>query len=291
MVFNLYEGSIYRPPSEARSLIVQATIGCSHNKCTFCTMYKDKSFRIKTREEIARDLQIFRNSYSYVERIFLADGDALLMRTDQLVDVLDEIKKLFPEVRRIGIYGRASNAILKSVEELKRLKDHGLGIVYIGIESGSDKVLDIVKKGINAENSIIAGQRIKEAGLQLSCMIISGLGGEKYLEEHAKESARVISAIKPDYLSLLTLLQDESSELYQDILNGDFRILSPEEVLYETKIFLENLELEGTVFRCNHPSNYVVLNGTLNEDKERLINTIDSALETKKFRPENWRAF
>lgn len=274
-----YEGVLYRPPSEAYSLIVQATIGCSHNKCTFCSMYKDKKFRVRKTEEILEDFKIGRERYKYVERIFLADGDALAIKTSELKKILTFIKENFPECERVGIYGSPKAILSKSLEELRELKSLGLGIVYLGVESGSEKILKMINKGVSRDEMIEAGKRIVESGINLSVTIISGLGGRDYSLEHAKETAKVINEINPNYLGLLTLIVEESTPLYEDIKKGKFMLLSPKEVLLETKELVKDLELDNCVFRSNHASNYVPLRGTLPQDKDMILNQIEEGLK------------
>ena len=273
-----YEGKLYRPPSEAYSLIIQATIGCSHNKCTFCSMYKEDKFRIRSTEEIIKDLYLGREYYKNVKRVFLADGDALIIKTEELVKILQAIKNIFPECERVGVYGSPKSILLKSKEELEELKSLGLGIVYLGLESGSDKILQDIKKGVNSQEMIDAGKKIKDSGIELSVTLISGIGGKEDSKEHAIESARVLNEMKPDYIGLLTLLLEEGTELYEDVQSGKFQLLSPIEVLLETKTLVENLEVENCIFRSNHASNYLPLRGTLMEDKELVLNQIEEGL-------------
>lgn len=285
----IYEGVVYRPPSEARSLIIQATIGCSHNKCKFCTMYKGKKFRMKKRQEIVDDLIEMHNYYKDVKRIFLADGDALIMKMDDLKYILNKINELYENVQRIGIYASPKSIMTKSVQELKELKSLNLKIAYLGVESGDDEVLELMNKGVNSDEMLKAALRIKESGIKLSTMILSGLGGKDLYKNHAINSAKLISKIKPDYLSLLTLLVEESSDLNKMIEEDEFKLLNPKEVLDETKIFIENLELEKTLFRSNHASNYVNLEGVLNEDKSRLLEEISIALRENFYKEELFR--
>lgn len=284
-----YEGSVYRPPSEAKSYILQVTLGCSHNQCTFCSMYKDKTFRVRSIDEIFEDLKLARDYYSKIERIFLADGDALVLKTETLIKILKEIKRLFPECKRIGIYANPGDLLRKSVLDLLKLKNLGLGIIYLGIESGSDLVLKKVKKGFTKEEIIKSGKKAKEAGIPLSVTLISGLGGKIHWEKHALESAEVVNSINPEYVSLLTLLLEDDTELYNTYKKGDFEILSPEEIAVETKLFLENTALKNCIFRSNHASNYIPLKGTLSQDKEKLIKEIDDALNDNVFKDERFR--
>ncbi|MBS4534180.1 radical SAM protein [Clostridium sp. D2Q-14] len=284
-----YEGMIYRPPSEARSLIVQATIGCAHNKCTFCSMYKDKKFRIRRVEDIIKDLESAREYYKNIKRIFLADGDALILKTEDLLRILKHIIKIFPECERVGIYATPRDILNKSVEELKALKDNGLGIMYMGIESGNDTILDKINKEIDSKYIIEAGKKAKESRIDLSVTLISGIGGREYIKNHAIDSAKVINAINPDYVGLLTLMLEEGTELYNDYKYGDFNPLSPEEVMLETRLFIENIEVNDCVFRSNHASNYISLKGVLNRDKDRLLEEIDEALKENNYKPEGLR--
>jgi radical SAM superfamily enzyme YgiQ (UPF0313 family) len=274
----IYDEPLYRPPSEAYSLIFQVTIGCSHNKCTFCGMYKSKKFRIRSKSDIFRDMEEMAARYNKVRRIFLADGDALVLKTQDLKDILQKIRELFPYCERVGIYATPGDILRKSPEELKSLKEHGLGIVYLGIESGSDKILKDIDKGADSKDMIKAGRRITDSGIKLSVTLISGLGGKDDWQEHAKESARVINAINPDYLGLLTLLIEPGTRMYDMVKEGTFKLLSTEEVALETQMLIRNLELENCIFRSNHASNYFSLAGTLSHDKGKLLEQLDNVL-------------
>lgn len=267
-----YEGSVYRPPSEAYSLIVQVTIGCAHNKCTFCSMYKDKKFRVRKLNEVLEDFDIARRYYRRVNRIFLADGDALVLQNKDLLVILNYIKKLFPECERVGIYGSPKDVLRKSHEELVELLEHGIGIIYIGAESGSDKVLADIKKGATRAEIIESVKKIEAAGINASVTFISGLAGRDGWEEHAIESGTMISEMEPSYVGLLTLLTEPGAELHRDIIEGRFKTLSPIEVLKETELLLKNTNVTKTcVFRSNHASNYVSLRGNLPQDKEKML--------------------
>ena len=286
---DIYEGRVFRPPSEARSLIIQATIGCSHNKCRFCTMYKEKSFRIKSAIEIIEELKSLKDYHSYYKRIFLADGDAMSISTEELLKVLKYIKGDMPAINRVGIYAHGKNILKKSTEELKLLKKNGLTIVYIGLESGSDEVLNIMNKGISVNECIEGSLRAKEAGIKVSLMLISGLGGREYMVEHAMESATAVNIIKPNYLSLLTLMLDKEADIMKDIEKNKFQLLKAEEVLEEARIFLKETRLEKTIFRSNHASNYLALEGVLGRDKEELLKEVEKAITEKKFKEEWFR--
>ncbi|MBR0342490.1 MAG: radical SAM protein [Oscillospiraceae bacterium] len=285
-----YEGTVYRPPSEARSLIIQITIGCRHNGCTFCTMYKDKIFRIRSGEEVYRDLEEMSRLYGDLPlRIFLADGDALTVDTDYLLEILAWIRRLFPGCTRITAYGTAADVIKKTLPELIALKEAGLAMVYLGAESGDDEILRHIRKGLNADRMVKAGLKLKEAGILLSLTLISGIGGRKKLEDHALQSAGLVSKIKSEYLGFLTLLLEDGAPMLKEIETGEMELLRPEEVLTEMKLFLSHVDSEGTLFRSNHPSNYLNLRGELNRDISQMIRQIDMAAENRSFRPESWR--
>ncbi|MCI8342238.1 MAG: radical SAM protein [Firmicutes bacterium] len=286
-----YEGVVYRPPSEAGSLIIQLTIGCARNKCTFCAMFKDKKFRIRSLDEVVEDLNMARIYYRdiQIERVFLADGDALIVKTKDLLYILSKIKEIFPEVKRISAYGAPADVIMKTDEELKTLKEAGLDMIYMGAESGDDVVLEEVKKGATSSDIIEAGQKLKKAKMVVSITLISGLGGKARLEEHAINSAKVISAIKPEYVGFLTLMVEPGTPLFDDHKAGRFELLEPKEVLHEMRLFVENTDSEGTVFRSNHASNYVSLRGTFNKDKPLMLKQIDEAEKAGVFKGERYR--
>lgn len=285
-----YEGSIYRPPSEASSLILQATVGCSHNKCLFCTLYKGKQFRIRPLDEMIRDLEWARQHHgAEIERVFLADGDALIMETQDLLTVFSKCRELFGGLKRIGIYGSPQSILEKSSEELAALKEAGLGILYLGIESGSEAVLEKMNKGVTTDQMIAAGRRVKASGISLSAMIILGLGGKELSLEHARESARVCSAIQPEYLSLLTLMIEEGSPLNALIRSGKFSEITPSEALRELREMVSGLDLEKTVLRSNHASNYVSINGRLPKDREKILREIDRSLQNEGPAFSSWR--
>jgi len=286
-----YEGSVYRPPSEARSLIIQLTIGCARNKCTFCAMFKDKKFRIRPLDEVVEDLVMARKYYSNmpVRRIFLADGDALIVKTKDLLYIIEKINEIFPEVERISAYGTPEDVIIKSDEELSALKEAGLEMIYIGGESGDDEVLKSVKKGVTSAQIVEAGLKLKKAGMVVSITFISGLGGRKRLEQHALNTARTINAMKADYVGFLTLMVESGTELYEERRRGEFELLTPKEVLKEMRLLIENIDSEGTVFRSNHASNYIPLKGTFNKDNKAMLRQIDIAEENGIFKSEAFR--
>ena len=276
-----YEGDIYRPPSEAYSYLLQVTIGCSHNKCTFCSMFKDKQFRVRPIEEVMEDLDAARAYYSKVGRIFLCDGDALCLKNDKLIPILDRIGELFPECSRIGIYARSTDILRKTEDELKELVNHGLGIVYIGAESGSDTVLQLINKGADREEIKESVIRCESVGLPTSVTFISGMGGKDLWREHAVETGKLIGEMGASYVGLLTLMLDRRAEIWQQIEDGEFEVLSPEEVVAETHLLLENTPdtmVRPCVFRSNHASNYISLRGDLPKDKERMLTQLERAM-------------
>ena len=266
-----YKGSVYRPPSEAYSLIVQVTYGCSHNTCAFCSMYKEKHFAIRPLEEVLEDFRIARGVYRRVDRVFLADGDALVRKANELYTILDTIRELFPECERVTSYASPASIRIRTEEELRTLRDKGLTMVYMGLESGCDDVL-------------------KRCGMALSVTAITGLGGPELLERHAIETAEAFNAMNPEYIGMLTLMVEPETPLYDWVRDGSFQLLTQPQVLEETRLLMEHLDSPGSVFRMNHASNYLVLKGTLNRDKEAMLRTIDAAEhDLSRLRPEEWR--
>lgn len=286
-----YEGAVYRPPSEAASLIVQLTIGCARNTCTFCSMYKDKKFRVRNLDEVIEDLYLAKRYYTFgVRRLFLADGDALVVKTEDLLYVINKAYELFPDtLERVTMYGAPKDVLMKSDEELKALKDAGLYMVYIGAESGDDEVLKDVKKGATSAEISEAVKKLKKAGILVSMTLISGLGGRKRRIEHALNSAKLVSECKPDYVGFLTLMVEDGTEMKELLRRGEMELLTPSEVLEELKMFIENVDSEGTVFRSNHASNYLAIGGTFNRDNAKLLELINRTIEQRNFKPESWR--
>jgi len=254
-------------------------------------MYKDKKFRVRKKDEVLEDFRIAYDTYGdNIRRIFLADGDALIVKTADLLDILHDIKELFPSVERITSYGTPGDILRKSEDELKALAKAGLGMVYMGAESGDEVTLKDINKGVTREEIIIAGQKLKRCNIQSSITLISGLGGRARKVEHAVRSAHLISEIKPDYVGFLTLMLDESTQIYQQISSGEMELLTPEEVVEEMRLFLSNVDSQGTVFRANHASNYVILKGNLNEDTDQMLAQLDAVEEAGKYRPERVRS-
>ncbi len=286
-----YYGSVYRPPSEAHSLIVQVTYGCSHNTCAFCSMYKDKRFALRPLDEILEDFRLARAAYSRVGRAFLADGDALVRKAADLYTILDTVRELFPECERVTCYASPSSIRIRTEDELRTLREKGLTMVYMGLESGSDRVLQRMRKGHTAAEIVDMGRKVRRNGIALSVTAITGLGGPELLEEHAVETARAFNGMNPEYVGLLTLMVEPGTPLYDWVRDGSFRLLDRVQVLEETRLLVSALDSPGSVFRMNHASNYLSLRGTLNADKEAMLSEIARAgADLSRLRPEGWRA-
>lgn len=285
-----YKGKVYRPPSEAYSLIVQVTYGCSHNRCAFCDMYDDKHFAMRPMEEIVEDFRMARQAYRRVERVFLADGDALMRRTADLASILDLIYGLFPECQRVTSYASPGSIHAKSEEDLRLLRQKGLTMLYMGLESGCDAVLEKMTKGHTAAAIIAAGQKARRCGFALSVTAISGLGSLEYLEQHAVETARALSAMNPEYIGLLTLMVERGTLLERWVSEGSFTVLRSPDILRETEIFLHHIDSPGSIFRMNHASNYLTLKGTLNDDRKALLARVRQGMAGCGLRSEYMRA-
>lgn len=273
-----YEGTIYRPPSESRSLLIQVTIGCSWNKCTFCDMYKDKTFRVRPLEEIVEDL---REGVAYgkqIRRIFLCDGDVLILKTPMLVEILTEIKRLYPELEGVRLYSSAGGVLQKTPEELKRLRELGLEMVFIGLETGSDALLTKVNKGCSKQMMIDAAKMLKAAGIKQSISIIAGLGGEEGSVEHMRETADALNQMQPEYVGMLVLYLGAETQMYSQLQAGKFRLPSAQQVLKEMHLLLGDLELKDCFFSSAHASNYVDVRGHLPEDKPGMIKLLEQYL-------------
>ena len=285
-----YLGKVYRPPSEAYSLIVQVTYGCSHNRCAFCDMYDDKHFGMRPMEEIFEDFRMARQAYRRVQRVFLADGDALMRRTSDLVEILDLIYGHFPECERVTSYASPASIHVKSEDDLRLLRSKGLTMLYMGLESGCDAVLEKMTKGHTVAAIVEAGQKARRCGFALSVTAISGLGSRELLREHAVGTAQALSAINPEYIGLLTLMVERGTPLERWVREGNFHVLNVTEVLQETELFLQHIDSPGSVFRMNHASNYLTLKGTLNDDRDALLMRVRQGLEGQGLRSEYMRA-
>lgn len=276
-----YIEPVFRPPSEARSLILQVTNGCSWNRCTFCEMYTQpqKRFGLKPQDEIESELASVAHSGYPVRRVFLADGDAMTLSFRRLKLIMEAIRRHLPSVQRVSSYCLPRNLKKKSVEQLAELRELGLELFYVGCESGDDLVLERVSKGEDFDSSLAALRKIKQAGSRSSVMILNGMGGRRYSEQHAVNSARLMNAAQPEFLSTLVVSFPGGLERYQAGFKGEFEPLDQASLFREMLWFLDSLELEKTVFRSDHASNYLVLKGTLNRDKARLMATVREALE------------
>jgi radical SAM superfamily enzyme YgiQ (UPF0313 family) len=272
-----YEGHIIRPPSEAQSILLQATVGCSHNKCTFCGAYKGERFKIKPDAIIDADIDFAATHCRRQRRLFICDGDALIIPHKRLRRILQSIRQRLPWVTRVGLYANTKSIRLKSEEELAELKANGLGIVYMGIESGDDATLTAVRKGATAEGMIAAGRKIRRAGLKLSITVLLGIAGVQRSMIHARETARVISAIDPEYVGALSLMLIPGTPLHDDYLAGRFVLLSPEEMLQELGAMIAATHMSGGLFHANHASNYLPLKLEMPADKEKGLELIARA--------------
>jgi len=283
-----YDGPIYRPPSEAHSLLIQATVGCPWNKCIFCMVYKNgPKFRIRPVEEIKEDIMKARAAMGDgVKRIFFPSGNTILMKTDDLAEICTFSRETFPKLERITIYGSAQYVCQKGIEGMKTLGKAGLSRIHIGLESGDDTVLKRMRKGSTASQQIEAGRIIKASGIELSEYVVLGLGGKDRTKEHMEETVKVLNRIDSDYIRLRTLLPKIDTPLLKLIESGEFELLSPHEILKETYYLIEHLEVTGIV-SSDHYTNYIDVTGKMPADREHLLKAVASALEIdeKKFRP------
>ena len=275
-----YVEPVFRPPSEAKSLILPVTNGCSWNQCTFCEMstQPQKKFRARKPDDIRRDIARAAEAFESVPRVFLADGDAMVLPTRRLLEILADLKQALPGLRRVSSYCLPRNLAKKSVEELVELREAGLGILYVGMESGDDEVLRRINKGETWESTRSALAKIKQAGLTSSVMVLNGLGGELLSRQHAINTATLCNETQPDYLSTLVVSFPQGEERFRAGFGDDFVPLSQQGLFEEIRVFLEHLELENTIFRSDHASNYLVLKGTLGRDKQRLLGEVDLAI-------------
>ena len=287
-----YFGTVIRPPSEASSYILQITYGCSHNGCTFCPTYLDKPFKVRPISEVLEDIETAQNAIPETRRVFLADGNAMVLPAKQLLRILDALNTAFPKLQRIGIYANARDILDKTEEELRMLFNKKLAIIYIGLESGSDKVLKRVNKGTTVQEIIKAVLKAQNAGLKVSVIGLLGLGGIDLWQEHAEATGKAVSAMNPRFFSLLTLMVVPGTVLYEQEQTGKFSLPQPLEMLKEMKTIIEYTGVKsGCIFRTNHASNYLAMEGRLPKDKENLLQTVDSALRKGKssLRPEYLR--
>ena len=272
-----YEEPVFRPPSEARSLILQATIGCSHNKCTFCAMYKTKRFRVRPWEELGPEIEAIGRDYPFVRRVFIADGDPLVIETHYLLKIVGALYQHIPALNRVAIYATPQNLLEKSLEELKTLRGAGLQLIYLGIESGDDQVLEETRKGVNSKQMVEACRKAIEAGFKLSTMVILGLGGRERWREHITNTARVVNAIAPHYLAALTLMVFPKTALHAKVKRGEFTMPTMRQIMEEMALLVEKVEAT-TIFRSNHVSNLLPIGGTLPRDRDVVLEQIREAM-------------
>ena len=289
-----YEGNIFRPPSEARSYILQCTVGCSHNRCTFCAMYKDKKYRVRSLDEIKTDIRMAKLYYHDLEKVFLADGDALAMDISELLEVIAYLKQNFPSLRHIGIYASPDSILKKEISELTALKAAGLTIAYLGVETGDPELLADIRKGVTYDEMVEAGRRIRSAGILLSVTVLLGLAGRSpKAVDHAIKTAEICNDMNPDYIGALVLMLVPRTELFRRQERGEFELPGPFEILDEMRIMIDHLNVQGTEFRSNHASNYLPIKGRLPDDKEKILKLINDmiAKEDRRYlRPDYLRA-
>ncbi len=287
-----YEGFIIRPPSEADSILLQVTLGCSHNKCAFCGAYKEKRFTIKDDSTIEADIDYASRNFRFQKRVFLIDGDALIVPQQRLVRILSGIREKMPWIQRVGIYANAKGILRKTEDELAQLRDLGLGVVYYGLESGDAQVLQDMNKGHSPERMIEAGQKIRAAGMKLSVMVILGLAGRERSLEHARATGEALSLIDPNYVGVLTLMIYPGTQLAARVSDGQFELLTPPEMLQELREMLSSTNMTRGLFFANHASNYLPLRVKMPADKGKALQALDDALSGQTaLKPEWMRGF
>ena len=286
-----YEGNIIRPPSEANSILLQVTVGCSRNKCTFCGSYMGERFKIKPDSIIMEDIAFASSYCKRQRRVFLCDGDALIVPQERLLRILIEIEKQLPWVTRVGVYANAKSLKMKTIDELKVLKSHGLGIAYMGLETGDDTTLKKINKGASSETMIALGRKARDAGIKLSVTVLLGIAGRERSRIHAEETGRVLSAIDPEYVGALSLMLIPGTQLYEEYVSGSFSLIDPDEMLEELRTMIAATNLSKGLFHANHASNYLPIKARLPKDKMATLNLIDEALAGKiPLKPEWLRA-
>ena len=286
-----YEGFIIRPPSEAYSLLLQVTVGCSHNKCTFCATYRQKKFKIKPLEIIKKDLLEARG-YKGVEKVFLCDGDALIIPQPRLEEILGLINENLPNIERISTYANAKSILRKSVDDLKKLHSMGLKMIYLGVETGNSQLLEKIHKGVTYEQMVEAGRRVKEAGMMISVTILLGVGGIEKSVEHALDTAKILTDLDPDYAGALTLMLIPDTPLYKEYIAGQFVMPDTFGYIKELYLIIANANFTNCYFTSNHASNYLPIKAFLPRQKEKILKMISSVIEDKdssKIRPEYLR--
>ena len=286
-----YEGYCIRPPSEADSILLQATLGCSHNKCTFCGSYRDKRFRIKDETIILHDILFAAKHMQDQDRLFLMDGDALIIPQKRLMWILERIREHLPWVKRVGAYGNVKSVKMKSLEELKQLRKNNLGILFYGVETGDDEIRKEIQKGSTAETCCEMGRRVKEAGIELSVTVLLGIGGRDKSLQHARATGELLSAMDPNFVGALTVMFVPGTPLYQDYVNGRFVLPDEPGLLRELREMITYTNLTRGYFFSNHASNYLPVKAKLPSGKQKALNLIDAALRGEVgLKPEWMRA-
>ncbi len=289
-----YDEPLFRPPSEAYSLILQITLGCSYNKCAFCEMYTSKQFKARKEEDIFKDIDAFIPYQHEVRKVFLADGDPLVLSTDRLLRILTKLKNTFPKLQRVSTYATPNNIIKKSIQELEELKNAGLDLLYVGIESGDDQVLHNLQKGETFKTIVEGLNKAKNVKINSSVMIINGVGGKLLSEQHAVNSAKVLNETQPKYASTLVLTTYKGLEHFKTRYQGEYIPMILPELFIEMQTFMQHLNLNETIFRSDHASNYLVLKGVLGKDKPLFLQQIKTALnhpEITNLRSNQQRGF
>lgn len=274
-----YHEPVFRPPGEANSVIIQATLGCSWNQCAFCEMYRSKAFKARKQDELVSEIKKLGMYYAGAKKIFLADGNAFVLSTQKLIPLLHQINESFGRIQRVSSYALPKDILSKSIDELHELKALGLKLLYVGIETGDDELLKLINKGETYKSTVDGIQKAHQAGIDTSIMIINGLGGRNYSKQHALNSAKIINAVNPKFLSTLTLSLPYGIELFQSKFKGKYIQQNIIELYQELKLFIENTRVENVIFRSNHVSNNLILKGTLAKDNNKLIEIINSAIE------------
>lgn len=286
-----YEGTCIRPPSEAYSILLQVTVGCSHNKCAFCGTYKDKRFRIKDDKIILSDILFASKYMRRQDRVFLMDGDALIIPQKRLIWILDQIREHLPWVKRVGAYGNTKSIKMKTPEELTQLREKKLGILYLGVETGDDELRKKINKGSSAQTCIDMGRKVKEAGMKLSVTVLLGIAGREKSLEHARATGELLSKMDPDYVGALTVMLIPGTPLYEDFLAGRFQLPDERELLVELREMIAHTNLTRGLFFSNHASNYLPVKARLPRGKQEALDLIDRALKGEVgLRPEWLRA-
>jgi len=287
-----YEGNCIRPPPEAASILLQVTLGCSHNKCSFCGTYKDKPFRIKAEDIILSDILFAANYMKAQDQVFLMDGDALIIPQKRLNWILEKIQEHLPWVKRVGAYANTKSIRSKTLQELIQLRENRLGMLYLGVESGEDEIRRKINKGSSAQLCLEMGKKVKEAGMQLTVTLLLGIAGKDKSLQHARSTGRLISAMDPDYASALTLMLIPGTPLYEEYKKGNFTLPDKRALLIEMRELLSYTHLSHGLFSSNHASNYLPLRAWLPEGKQALLDSIDAALKEEiGLRPEWMRTF